>query len=479
MFSLEIPILPAAEASAAQQRAFLVEIASTIDQFRKYLEQLQDMQRGVEETLAAVKYPVLTLPNEITSRIFAACLPSDGHVRPSRSAAPLLLAQICRHWREVALWTCQLWSSIYEHGSDGSVLLLETWSTRAKGHPLSLTFHGRGHKLRHESIQTISSQLGELELLGVPREQVRQLPPFPNLWRLELDTEGFAPQDAASLTEGDVLRVLNNTPRLQELTLFTLSIRAIPSLASLTSLEVTQATELTTFLRVLTQIPLLSHVNFSLKPTTEVASPPITLPQLRSLALKQEYTEDVSGYTITHALTLLTLPNLERLRIDGPLDLGVLLSLVSRSSCTLDYLAVDFRGCSPEQHLECLRAFPSLTTLHISLGVDVQENNELLISLKSTLPTLLPQLETMSIFVSEHTIDYILLIQMLQSRRALHAAALRSFQLKFEEVYNPDCGYLLSEPWPPRAFEGEELARLIAGGLEFSIDFNGTVWPED
>ncbi|KAJ7756694.1 hypothetical protein B0H16DRAFT_1721757 [Mycena metata] len=478
MFPFDVPIIPAAEASAAQQRAFLVEIASTIDEFRKSLEQLEDMERGVKATLAAVKYPVLTLPNEITSRIFVGCLPNDGHVLPSPSAAPLLLAQICQHWREVALSTCQLWSSLHQHGfADGSVLLLETWSTRAKGQPLLLTLSGCGHKRRHESIQTISSQLGELELLGVPCEQVKQLPPFPNLRRLEFDNGEYSTQEATLLTEGDVLHLLNHTPRLQKLTLFTLSVRAIPSIASLTSLEVTQATELTTFLHVLTQIPLLSHVSFSLKPTTEVASSPITLPQLRSLVLKQEYTEDVSGYTITHALTLLTLPNLKRLCTDRTLDSGVILSLVSRSSCTLDYLDVDFRGCSPEQHLECLRAFPSLTTLHISLGLDVQENNDLLISLKSTLPTMLPQLQTMSIFISEHTMDYILLIQMLQSRRALHAAALRSFQLKLEEVYNPDCNYLSSEPWPPRIFEGEELARIVAGGLEFSIDYNGTVWP--
>ncbi|KAJ6537995.1 hypothetical protein B0H19DRAFT_877467, partial [Mycena capillaripes] len=54
-------------------------------------------------------YPVLTLPFDITSRIFLHCLPSHGRVAPSPSKAPLLLAQICHHWREVALSTCGLW----------------------------------------------------------------------------------------------------------------------------------------------------------------------------------------------------------------------------------------------------------------------------------------------------------------------------------------------------------------------------------
>ncbi|KAJ7715990.1 hypothetical protein B0H16DRAFT_1741611 [Mycena metata] len=167
MFPFDVPIFPAAEASAAQQRAFLVEIASTINEFRKSLEQLEDMERDVTATLAAVKYPVLTLPNEITSRIFVGCLPNDGHVLPTPSAAPLLLAQICRHWRQVALSTCALWSSFDLPGSgDGSAFLLETWSTRAKGYPLSLTFSGRGHNLRQEYLRPISAQLRELELVA-------------------------------------------------------------------------------------------------------------------------------------------------------------------------------------------------------------------------------------------------------------------------------------------------------------------------
>ncbi|KAJ7652524.1 hypothetical protein DFH06DRAFT_907741, partial [Mycena polygramma] len=49
------------------------------------------------------------LPFDITSRIFLHCLPSHGRVSASPSRAPLLLAQICRHWREAALSTCGLW----------------------------------------------------------------------------------------------------------------------------------------------------------------------------------------------------------------------------------------------------------------------------------------------------------------------------------------------------------------------------------
>ncbi|KAJ7719145.1 hypothetical protein B0H16DRAFT_1255598, partial [Mycena metata] len=52
---------------------------------------------------------VSTIPVEIISQIFLECLPADGRVRPSPHRAPLLLAQICRRWREIALGTGQLW----------------------------------------------------------------------------------------------------------------------------------------------------------------------------------------------------------------------------------------------------------------------------------------------------------------------------------------------------------------------------------
>ncbi|KAJ7830478.1 hypothetical protein B0H13DRAFT_1503947, partial [Mycena leptocephala] len=49
------------------------------------------------------------LPVELWSKIFRCALPRDGRVHPSPKVAPLLLAQICRQWRAVALATPELW----------------------------------------------------------------------------------------------------------------------------------------------------------------------------------------------------------------------------------------------------------------------------------------------------------------------------------------------------------------------------------
>ncbi|KAJ7177353.1 hypothetical protein C8R43DRAFT_825367, partial [Mycena crocata] len=76
-------------------------------------KELQDL----EEDLARASFSVLTLPNEITSNIFVECLIWSDHtapprVRPSPNKAPLLVSQICPHWRDVAVATCKLWSSL-------------------------------------------------------------------------------------------------------------------------------------------------------------------------------------------------------------------------------------------------------------------------------------------------------------------------------------------------------------------------------
>ncbi|KAJ7649376.1 hypothetical protein DFH06DRAFT_901717, partial [Mycena polygramma] len=65
----------------------------------------------LEVGLSQVVYPVLTLPPEILSGIFVECLPTHEHrARPFPVTPPLSLAQVCRHWRSIALLTSELWS---------------------------------------------------------------------------------------------------------------------------------------------------------------------------------------------------------------------------------------------------------------------------------------------------------------------------------------------------------------------------------
>ncbi|KAJ7859758.1 hypothetical protein B0H13DRAFT_2570200 [Mycena leptocephala] len=95
------------------------------------------------------------LPVELWSKIFRCTLPRDGRVHPSPKAAPLLLAQICRQWRAVALATPELWSSIFleifpdssyaelafgqDIPLDPTTALVDLWFGRSSEYPLSIT----------------------------------------------------------------------------------------------------------------------------------------------------------------------------------------------------------------------------------------------------------------------------------------------------------------------------------------------------
>ncbi|KAJ7192150.1 hypothetical protein C8J57DRAFT_1109802, partial [Mycena rebaudengoi] len=123
----------------SRRRSDIARFEATHRQTIELLEAKQldseKQQREWEAALDCIKYPVLTLPAELVSRIFIACLPA--YPRPSPHTAPLLVVQICHHWREIALETSELWASL-------SILsqyprkFLETWLGRAKGFPLSL-----------------------------------------------------------------------------------------------------------------------------------------------------------------------------------------------------------------------------------------------------------------------------------------------------------------------------------------------------
>ncbi|KAJ7724845.1 hypothetical protein B0H16DRAFT_1595355, partial [Mycena metata] len=97
--------------------------------------------------LDPTRYPVLTLPPEITSEIFLCCLPEtrEFDVLNPREA-PLLLTHICGAWRQIAIATPQLWTTFYiadENGIfDDLATVAETWFTRAGICGLSVKFHG-------------------------------------------------------------------------------------------------------------------------------------------------------------------------------------------------------------------------------------------------------------------------------------------------------------------------------------------------
>ncbi|KAJ7286479.1 hypothetical protein C8J57DRAFT_1287762 [Mycena rebaudengoi] len=107
---------------------------------------LQD-SRG-KLTFGPVNRLVLTLPSEIISEIFLHCLPPAEFIDVDMSTAPLLLCRICRQWKQIALATPGLWSSLRLDVNDfrdersytdlDSVEFYSSWLKNAKHTPLNL-----------------------------------------------------------------------------------------------------------------------------------------------------------------------------------------------------------------------------------------------------------------------------------------------------------------------------------------------------
>ncbi|KAJ6536757.1 hypothetical protein DFH09DRAFT_1178675, partial [Mycena vulgaris] len=104
----------------------VAELEAQIVEQKLILDGLERKRRVTERELYATTYPVLTLPVEITTNIFirCQCLPdpplfpcpfdedstSMGH--ELRTMAPLILLEVCRVWRDIALDTPALWSTL-------------------------------------------------------------------------------------------------------------------------------------------------------------------------------------------------------------------------------------------------------------------------------------------------------------------------------------------------------------------------------
>ncbi|KAJ6473249.1 hypothetical protein C8R45DRAFT_1103812 [Mycena sanguinolenta] len=119
---------------------------------------LQDERETIKERLQSIKYPVLRLPFEVASEIFIQCLPNLGDAHPIfrfspvEIPIPVLLTQVCRTWRVIALKTPKIWSIFRidieawpEDRSRGTLQLAE-WVERAGVSPLSFVLNRqRGH----------------------------------------------------------------------------------------------------------------------------------------------------------------------------------------------------------------------------------------------------------------------------------------------------------------------------------------------
>ncbi|KAJ7670189.1 hypothetical protein DFH06DRAFT_1321185 [Mycena polygramma] len=129
----------------AAYRARVNELDAQIREVQRTLSALRTEKASALEQLAAYKYPVLTLPNEIVSEIFSHFVPPASSPPPLRGdLSPTILTTICKKWGRIALTTPALWKAITFSGFHSEDLRkLLRWLSRSRSSPLSLKVRGK------------------------------------------------------------------------------------------------------------------------------------------------------------------------------------------------------------------------------------------------------------------------------------------------------------------------------------------------
>ncbi|KAJ7085982.1 hypothetical protein C8R43DRAFT_312225 [Mycena crocata] len=485
-----------AAATRDLQRARLVETRRKILDTEAELKKLDTERQELEAVLETFVFPTLTIPSELISKIFLECLPPNGRVRPSKTAAPLLLAQICRQWREIALSTPGLWRSvdftfktgvsvggndwIRSTGSyslatgwvntdspyDGACKLTQAWFRRSRSCSLFITLRCEPKRRAFPPnilpvLAEFSRYWGRLEFI-IPFQDLQVLGrisgSFPYLHSLAIrSTHGGG-------VSNDILRIAapQNAPRLRAIRVLAeleILVQTLGS-SSLTTLELDRSVSLAEWNTIFQRFPNLQHLTASIanRPLNPSRVPvPRTQPPLESLIMQ---TGD--------PLPALTLPGLRHLQYHiGPRQVPTLLSFISRSACVLQHLSLLAFGLDHKSLMQCLRAVPSLAKLEVH---GPKNPAELYHELHSA--ALLPQLGELTVAEDGCYYDYEPVLAMLRARRDA-APLLHAFNLRLD-VSDDDP---VDEIPAPDGTVAVELRRLIDEGLRFHVRSPKFRWP--
>ncbi|KAJ6554281.1 hypothetical protein B0H19DRAFT_144317 [Mycena capillaripes] len=288
-----------------------------------------------QESLNSYECPVLTLPSELVSEIFIHFLPTYPLCPPLIGIdSPTSLTHICRDWREIALATPQLWRAIGLFHSDipfeQQCHIIDIWLNRSRSCPLFI--HIENNHAWTELFSVFLPLLSRWEYLKLHCVLLHPVvAALPLLRHLDLsgdDYTTFAFHDVPLLCTA----VLNN---------FAMEVITLPW-AQLTSLTLRDVYPFEC-LPILKQTSNLVHCELCLwideLSPTDINAPDIMLPCLESLTFRNP-----DGRRLSDFLAIIVVPALLSLRVPerllGSDPIGLLMSLISKSGCKLQEMAI-------------------------------------------------------------------------------------------------------------------------------------------
>jgi F-box-like len=356
--------------------------------------------------------PIQRLPYDILSDIFILSIPDnlqEGWRYTTRSfqCSVMLPGSICRHWRDVAISTPRLWSSISlqlnRSTVDAHVNLTQMWLSRSGQHPLSLQLDGRWYGFddplaihpvldvvnRHaERWQHIDFEMSyamwkhtrpaKYRLIRLHTLLVSDLYLQPQ-WTTPIDTFEVAPQ-LTSLTMG-----------------FNTSSYVLAAPWTQISTLVSQGPSLNEFYKALQGAPNLIECGVYIDRYGGGLDPSYTTIQhvhLQILKVDARHRNDSGPLFDRLSLPALRYFDYNQAFTPTCWPQRQFVSLISRSGCSLEKLVLHFQhGLRDDDLIECLRHMPSLVHLQLNLHSSSAMTNKTLAQL--TPPN--------SILQSEHT----------------------------------------------------------------------------
>jgi len=262
------------------------------------------------------------LPPEILAEIFIQCLPHDSSfLVPNRTEAPLLLTRVSSYWRQLALATPELWSSLHINYKDPQedIPATQLWLVRSGSLPLSLSIAIDFNEQPHQDILDVLCRYS-FRWKHI-RFDFRHLlcPPMYSLHLAQdripqLSTFEFHARDISNPNLSQITRLLSSAPQLREVTWVddlanTETLLELP-LNRLTRLSLAMEHGTLDYLQLLHQCSNLEHIRIarplSNNNNNNIQNPGIYLSKLATLNI---------SYDLTSILDHLILPSLHSVRI--------------------------------------------------------------------------------------------------------------------------------------------------------------------
>ncbi|KAG1735921.1 uncharacterized protein EDB91DRAFT_1143523 [Suillus paluster] len=304
-------------------------------------------------------------PTEVLSHIFERCLPEfDEWLPPLNQQAPMLLSQVCRRWRGIAVGTSNLWCRLCMGNLWQRVpSCCDSWLKRSQGRPLSLALHPSHINHLDELRSLLQPYINQISSLSIGFCCSDCLPEvviadFPALQELTISMDNPIPAVTPFISQLPFtlrsLKVTQLSLNLEDLSLFN------PVWARLTNVEI-DICQPNAFPQLLHLCPDLSSLTIAVEFRGTQVLEPFTHTKLQSLCISDSFNTDTTA--LSGLFNALSLPNLRALeaRYVQQWPHEGLKAFLTRSNCPLESLVFGAGvRTTDEQRAEYVALIPSL-----------------------------------------------------------------------------------------------------------------------